>query len=85
MSTAPYEHAFQNSSWTEEKDADPSAARMVSAWAATPKTLQRLAEFPRLEGLWIGDGGCRSQTAIAALRQLRVLRLKGAFSSSLRR
>jgi hypothetical protein len=83
MSTAPYEYAFQNSSWTEEKDADPSAARMVSAWAATPKTLQRLARFPRLEGLWVGDGGRRNQTAIAALRQLRVLRLNGATGEDL--
>ena len=53
------------------------------AWAATPKTLQRLAEFPRLEGLWIGDGGRRNQPAITALRRLRVLRLNGATGADL--
>jgi hypothetical protein len=83
MSAAPYDYAFQNSSWTQEKDADPSTARLVGAWAATPKMLQRLTEFPRLEGLWIGDGGRRNQPAIAALRRLRVLRLNGATGADL--
>jgi hypothetical protein len=31
MRAAPYDYAFQNSSWTDEKDADPSAARLVVA------------------------------------------------------
>jgi hypothetical protein len=83
MSAIAYAHAFQNDSWADAKDADPATARMAFAWAATPKTLQRFADFPRLEGLWIGDGGRRNQAAIAALRRLRVLRLNGATGEDL--
>jgi hypothetical protein len=75
MTASPYEYAFRNEGWVEEKDADPATARMVSAWAATPKVLARLAAFPQLEGLLVGDGGRKNQPGVAALRRLKVLRL----------
>lgn len=83
MSGDPYAFAFDSKAWTDQKDADPACEKLVFAWAATPKMLARIAGFPKLEGVWIGDGGRKNQPAIAALRGLRVLRLNAASGADL--
>jgi hypothetical protein len=65
MVASSYEYAFRDESWVEESDADPATASMVSARTATPKILGRLADFRRLDGLLIGDGGRKNQPGIA--------------------
>jgi hypothetical protein len=40
MSAAPYDYAFQNSSWTEEKDADPFTARFERIKQAAAASVQ---------------------------------------------
>lgn len=83
MGDGPYDFAFDSKNWIDEKEADPGRTRMVFAWAATPKMLARIAGFPKLQGVWIGDGGRKNQAAIAALRGLRVLRLNHAAGDDL--
>src|SRR5262245_2584227 len=76
LSTA-HARAFDNKNWVDEPQADPQRTAWISCWAATPKILARLADYPAREGLWVGDGGRKNQPALTALRRLRVLRLKG--------
>jgi len=83
MTATLRELALDNKNWVDEPDADPDKTKWVSSWAATPKSLARLAGFPALEGLWIGDGGRKNQPAIAGMRRLRVLRLNGVTGNDL--
>ena len=84
MTATLRERALDNKNWVDEPQADPENSKWVSSWAATAKTLARLAGFPALEGLWIGDGGKKNQPAIAAMDRLRLLRLNGVTGSDLR-
>src|SRR6185295_464861 len=84
MTATLRERALDNKNWVDEPQADPENSKCGSSWAATAKTLARLAGFPALEGLWIGDGGKKNQPAIAAMDRLRLLRLNGVTGSDLR-
>jgi hypothetical protein len=77
MFSTVHARAFDTKNWVDEPQADPQQTKWISCWAATPKILARLAEYPAMEGLWIGDGGRKNQPALAALRRLRMLRLNG--------
>ena len=83
MGDGPYGFAFDSRNWIDEKEADPGRTSLVFAWAATPKMLNRIAGFAKLQGVWIGDGGRKNQAAIAGLHGIRVLRLNHAAGDDL--